>query len=455
MTTTTLTIAITLMALSMFFIKQEYKILVLWFSLMCCSQFPEVQTVGVLLNVPTCFFISEIRNIRLTLRYFNQHWLSFILTIIIIATIILYFASPHCYNGGLKGALSLFVFELVRKYFFLLYALVTVTGLGTFESLLKVTKIAILILTIFGIQDLIVGHSVYNEFLVEEQQDASGVSLNIIGDNFREDGRWHIHSLFRFSFDYGFTCLVSLLICLFGLAKDIVTKKQCLIIVICSLFGIIMCGCRSVWISAVIAIMLYMLLRYSFGRGGVIIISLSFLFVVLYNTIPQVQKFYALAGSAFEEETNYGSSLSQRQRSYDAVLLYWQNNKVFGNGKDFFFIDLKYGEGETINKDLAGLEGVMMNLLLERGLVGVVAYLIFYVALLIKIHKLRYADKEAAACAFTIIIAYILYANFTGELKSVPPTLFMAGALLKLLFLAEENQRMEALSKDVTEIVKS
>lgn len=196
------------------------------------------------------------------------------------------------------------------------------------------------------------------------------------------------------------------------------------------------------------------MLTYSFGRGGVIIISLSLLFFVLYNAIPQVQIFYSLAESAFEEETDYGSSLSQRQRSYNAVLLYWQNNKVFGNGKDYFVIDLGYGEEELVNKDLAGLEGVMMNLLLERGLVGVVAYIIFYIILLIQIYKLRYVDKETSACALSILIAYILYANFTGELKSVPPTLFWVGALLKILFLRKEEQRGEIVSIETNEIAE-
>ena len=435
----TLTIVITALAISMFFLKQEHKIMLMWLSLMCFAEFPELKTIGVLLNVPTCFFLSELGNIRSTLRYYHRPWLTTIMVAIIIAMVILYFASPHYFDeDGVKGAVLIFVFELTRKYFFFLYAFVCVAGWGTIESLIKVTKFAIIILTLFGIWDLAVGHSVYNETLMAGQ-DLSDRDLRVLGENMQK-GRWHIHSLFKFTFDYGFACLVSLLLGLLGLWKKIVSKHQCWIIISCSLFGVIMCGCRSVWISAIIAVVLFIIYAHSFERGSLIIISISIITLILYNTIPQVQEFFALAGSAFEHDTDYGSSLEQRQASYEATFFYWQQNPIFGNGKDYFVEDLGYGEGESENKDLAGLEGVMMNLLLERGLVGVIAYVVFYTILLIQIYKLRHVDKETTACALSILIAYILYANFTGELKSVPPTLFLVGSLLKVLFLENEQQ---------------
>lgn len=413
--------------------------MVLWFSLMCFTEFPELKTIGVLLNVPTCFFLSEFNNIRSSLHYFNKSWLTFILIVIIIAMVILYFASPHYFEeDGLKGAFLIIVFELIRKYFFLLYAFVCVTGISSIETLLRVTKLAIIILTVFGIWDLVEGHSIYNEILMAGQE-LSDRDLRVLGDNMQK-GRWHIHSLFKFTFDYGFTCLVSLLLGMLGLWKNIVSKYQCWIIISCSLFGVIMCGCRSVWISAIVAIMLFIICAKSFKRGSLILISISSITLVLYNTMPQVQDFFALAGSAFEQDSDYGSNLEQRQRSYEAAFLYWQQNPVFGNGKDYFVKDLGYGEGDLVNKDLAGLEGVVMNLLIERGFVGVVAYIIFYIVLFLQIYKCRQINKDVAACVLAILLAYILYANFTGELNSVPPTLFITGALLKILFLEDEHR---------------
>lgn len=437
-----LTIVITVLALSMFFLKREQKIMVLWFSLMCLSsQALELKAIGVLLNVPTCFFLSELGNIRSSLRHYNRPWLIFILSVIIIATVILYFSSPHLFNDdGVKNALSIIVFELIRKYFFLLYALVCVTGWGTIESLIKVTRFAIIILTFFGIWDLVAGHSVYNDFLFGGQDLSERDTRILLSDNM-QGGRWRIRSLFKFSFDYGFTCLLSLLLGLLGLKKGIVPKRHCWIILLCSFFGIIICGCRSVWISGVVAIALFIMYAHSFWKGSFILFLISGLTILLYNTIPQVQDFFALAESAFEKETQYGSSLGQRQRSYEAVFFYWQENPVFGYGKDYFVIDLGYDDEELVNKDLAGLEGVMMNLLIERGLIGVVAYLIFYMVLLLQVYKFRYIDRDVVACALAILLAYLLFANFTGELGSVPRTLFLMGALLKILFLSEEKNK--------------
>ena len=116
-----LTLVITALAISMFFLKQEHKIIVMWFSLMCFAGFPELKTIGVLLNIPTCFFLSELGNIRSSLRHYNRPWLLVILMVIIIAMAVLYFTSPHYYKeNGVKGALLILVFELTRKYFFLL-----------------------------------------------------------------------------------------------------------------------------------------------------------------------------------------------------------------------------------------------------------------------------------------------------------------------------------------------
>ena len=65
---------------------------------------------------------------------------------------------------------------------------------------------------------------------------------------------------------------------------------------------------------------------------------------------------------------------------FTAVLYHIKDHLLFGRGKDFFSIDLGFGEEgikTLIDKDLLGLESVLMNLLLERGIVGVLFWCVF------------------------------------------------------------------------------
>ena len=102
-----------------------------------------------------------------------------------------------------------------------------------------------------------------------------------------------------------------------------------------------------------------------------------------------------------------------------------------------------YAQGELEDTDLAGLEGVMMALLIERGIVGIVAYLVFYLSLAVQLYKMRRIDSVASACCCSILVSYFLFANFTGELLSVAPTLFIAGAFLKSMLLEQEENISE------------
>lgn len=105
--------------------------------------------------------------------------------------------------------------------------------------------------------------------------------------------------------------------------------------------------------------------------------------------------------------------------------------------KTFFFIDLGWSDvvenGITDRTDLAGLEGVIMSLLLERGFAGVLFYLTFYIMLFSAFLKYRKYDKQTCFIGISLLVAYTLFANSNGELLSVPPTLLVCGALLHIL----------------------
>lgn len=158
--------------------------------------------------------------------------------------------------------------------------------------------------------------------------------------------------------------------------------------------------------------------------------------------IPNIDKYTSLFVKAFDTSTIAygnevgGSSIGMRIVQFTAVLYHIKDHLLFGRGKDFFSIDLGFGEEgikTLIDKDLLGLESVLMNLLLERGIVGVLFWCVFYGTLLFWAFKLRRYDKYAYSLYFSLLIVYLTFSNMTGELNSVFPTLLLIGGCLRIL----------------------
>lgn len=150
---------------------------------------------------------------------------------------------------------------------------------------------------------------------------------------------------------------------------------------------------------------------------------------------------------ALEEKVNYmfsvfdknsevgGSSFEMRSIQYAAVLSYVADKPVFGCGYNYFNIDLGWAEGKRYLKDerLYGLEGVHLNYILERGLLGFALYLLFYILILTYFWKLRRINKYVSGLGISILVAYLSFSFMTGELRSVYPTLLLSGMAIALM----------------------
>ena len=74
-----------------------------------------------------------------------------------------------------------------------------------------------------------------------------------------------------------------------------------------------------------------------------------------------------------------------------------------------------------------------MKYLLERGIIGYVMYLFFYLLLFAYIWRHRKSNREEASAAMCLLVMYMTFAHITGELKSLPPTLLVLGMFLRLI----------------------
>ena len=246
-------------------------------------------------------------------------------------------------------------------------------------------------------------------------------------------------SLFISPFDFGYISILFLIFLTYAHnRKWLTTVKLYTSIIVCST-NVILCGSRTVFLCLILSSLIYFLVRYNIIKNVGIAITALFLIVIGYSFIPSVQEKVDLMLSAFDMNSKVeGSSMTMRIKQYTATLYHIQDDMLFGRGYRYFLIDLGWAEGgkaTLVDPDLEGLEGILMNYMLERGFFGVAVYIIFFIALFIYAYRQKYKSRFVSACSTATIMACICYGNMTGELGSTMPTLFMLGIYFKASFI--------------------
>ena len=164
-----------------------------------------------------------------------------------------------------------------------------------------------------------------------------------------------------------------------------------LIVFACAIFGILFCGGRTLILCFIVFGLIFLLLaKKSFLRWFKVLLGIGIVSSLTYFFTPVAEEKIDEMLTIFspDDSTAESSNLDMRTTQYTAVFFYVRDNMLFGRGRDFFLEDLGWGQGRlegAVDKDLMGLEGVLMGLLLERGIFGVLAYITYYISILIKI----------------------------------------------------------------------
>lgn len=432
----------------MFKLSREYKIAILLLSSICLD--------AVVLNfVPFggsqyilshCFILSEISHIRQYVKTFKKTIIYPLLLIVIVAAVVLIMNSPH-YNGSLTDVLRLFITELTGKYFAVCYAFVSIFSMNNMKPILKVSYYGLLILTAFGALNFVTGRAWFIDTIGAHMTVAE--NLADLGGKFTNSERFRVQAMFFSPFDYGYICILLLLLQLWGYVKKLVSKQQFYISVVCSIFGVLFCGCRTNILCCAIGLIVFVYYAYSMKQWIRYAMMGFFLCIIAYSTVPVIQEKVDQTMTAFDTNSQYsGSSIDMRILQYTAVLYHIRGHEWFGRGLGFFNIDMGWGDGQLstlVDKDLWGLEGVVMSYLLERGVIGLLLYFAFYIILLYFFYRHRFVDRQTVAFGLSILFAYLAFANMTGELDSVYPTLLLIGCCIKLIYQKSKISEIKQL----------
>lgn len=421
----------------MFVVRRQYKagLMIVGTVVFTLVKIPVVPFHSANILLPLCFLISEAKNIKALFLSSQDKMVWKLMLLAMLMVFLTIITSPHL--NDFKSVKDFVQSELLFKYFALIYVYWAFSEEDSIKPTLKMTFVGLIVLTSFGIMNYFTKNADFVSSLMAGTE-VTGMANNgdDVGQMFADRERFRVQAMFLNPFDYGYICILMLLLHIYGYIKHYEGKKTLLIVIACSVSGVISCGCRTNIFCCLIGISVFFLLAFKLGKTLRLTLILVFSAVLSYQFVPSVQDTIDNMLTMFDKQSDVGgSSMELRSLQYAAVLYHIQDTPLFGCGYHYFLIDMGWSQGVEYLKDtrLAGLEGVAMNYILERGFVGFSLYLVFYISVLLSFLRGRKYSKPVSAFGISVLSTYLLFANMTGELLSVYPTLLMLGYVFKVI----------------------
>ena len=428
----------------MFYVKREWKAAMLIMGAMTLTlvNIPVIPLHKANLLLQVAFLLSEWRDMP---RHFNRLrntpclWIP--LLIVSFSALLAALTSPYT---SIKETIE---YELLFKYFAIAYAFWAVKKEKSLKPILQVSLYCLIVLTFFGVLNYIDKYAIFVNAVTEGHTIRYGdVAL---GDIYTESDRFRVQSMFQYGFDYGYICAAILLLHLHGWYRHLESKRDFIIAIVCCSIGILICGCRTVWVSAVLSIACYYMWAFQLNRNVMYGMIAMMLMVISYHTIPAVEEKVNQVTDIFVEngETS-GSSIQLRMSQYMTVAIHIEGHEWLGQGKGYW--EHIYTEDQESVRGLYGVESVILQTLLERGIIGLFLWAAFYTAIFLYFWRNRKRRKKLTGLGVSILSLYLFYSIGTGELGSVYPTMLLLGISMKMIESKERRLKLKAILRRIT-----
>ena len=411
--------------LLMFCVKREWKaaMLVMGAMVLMLVDIPGIPLHKANLLLRVAFLLSEWRDLPRhvkRLRYTPCLWIP--LLIVSLSALLAALTSPYT---GIKETIE---YELLFKYFAIAYAFWAVRKEKSLKPILQVSLYCLIVLTFFGVLNYIDKYAIFVNAVTEGRTTRYGdVAL---GDVYTESSRFRVQSMFNYAFDYGYMCAAILILHLHGWHRHLESKKTFFLAIVCCFFGIITCGCRTVWVGVILSIACYYMWSFKLGRNVTLGIFAMILMIISYNTIPAVEeKVNSVTDVFVEDSETEGSSIQLRMSQYMYVAIEIEGQEWLGLGKGYWAY--KYVEDPESIRDLLGVESVILQTLLERGFVGLALWVAFYTIIFRYFWRNRKRMRKLTGLGASILTLFLIFSIGTGELGSVYPTMLLLGFVIK------------------------
>lgn len=361
-------------------------------------------------------FIIHNRSIQTSIKQFKLNTFYLPWMLLLVAQAVLFFVHITDFVNSVKG-LAFFVFEYV-----LLYLIINNT-FKTREQLLTVIKSMGLVFGLVGLYGLfnkISGNNLFIDFYAEKAQQIGNDSLvftYIPKNRFGIIGR--IQSVVFHPIAYGgiLAMFIPVFTNQFIAGRQLAEKWAWYVLSLVLTLNLVFANSRAALLSALIitlsSVYAYAMqhrTKYNTILIGVPLVSLLVLTSLFFKDIA------AWMGEALQvwgtPEDLKGSTIPDRflkfKYTWDAV----SGKKLFGLG---------FGTVATFiqeqNRSLGGAESFWLKQLLEAGLFGVAAYLLFFALSALKAIQLFFKSRSVDDFYLaTLVIGYLVFISLTGEL---------------------------------------
>ncbi len=410
--------------------RSEKKLIPLAITLLCIEGsllfYPDMPgfTTGrmVVFNAVVFCFMLRYRDTKQCWSSFPFRWQ--LLFILAVSFIISFYSK---YNPDLLRKVGWPVFEFIGSYL-MLFTAYAYSGKCTFGFLKNTLVGCTVLLTVVG---LINGILRFNPYIASLDSN----DIFDFANMYTHRERFRVSSLFSNPFNYGYVCLILNAIAIYLKQTKIIGKLSFCVIFFGTIFGILSCNCRTVIATYVIGVSIYLLLGSTLKRYIVYLLSVAIFYSLAYSCVPIVEQRTDQLISTFVNVKDVhveGSSLEARATQLTGAIHLFSNSPIVGNGYDYIGKELGFYKQKISqeNRKMGGYESVIFKLLIERGIIGIIAYLTFYGAILFYLMKNREYDILLTALGISLLSIYLFFSIATGELLSVPVTLFFLGIII-------------------------
>ena len=411
----------------MFYVKREWKAAMLVMGAMTLTlvDIPGIPLRKANLLLQVAFLLSEWRYLPLFFKRLRHT--PYLRTALLTVTFSALFAAWTSPYTNLKETIE---YELLLKYFAIGYAFWTVKDEKSLKPVLRISLYCLIVLTFFGVLNYIDKSAVFVNAVTEGKTTRYGdVAL---GDVYTESSRFRVQSMFQYGFDYGYICAAILLLHLHGWYRHLESKRDFMIAIACCSFGVLICGCRTVWMSAALSIACYYMWTFQLSRNVIYGFFVMILMILSYHIVPAVEeKVNQMTDVFVEDSETEGSSIQLRMSQYMYVAIEIEGQEWLGLGKGYWAY--KYVEDPESIRDLLGVESIILQTLLERGIVGLVLWAAFYTINFRNFLRNRKRRRKLTGLGVGILSLYIAFSIGTGELGAVYPTMLLLGFVIKAI----------------------
>ena len=380
------------------------------------------------------YFVSLIMHKEL-----NKSWKEFPLHILLFILLI-----THLMVGIMDERLNTIsqfsrpIFIYAQTYFCLFIGYTSLKNNQEFSKILKI------ILLIFGIV------SIYGIFTFFLQNNPYYDSVEQLFSLKNEKGMWsevqergyRVCSFLNNPIPYGFVMGFIAMLVISQQQKKINIISLVFLLSIC--VNVILSNSRSSFLTFLILIVVYNVLsiRYSSSiRFFIAMSSGAALVILLYFFVPSfsnsIDNLLDLVSNGGRGDKLNGTSINLKMEQWLASLYFFQQNPVWGNGYYYFNENIYSNMASSKGASLYGLEGYLFRMMVEEGIVQIIAVFMFFWSLFVFLLK-KWTPSNNRIVAFSIstLVAFLIFILSVGSYGNVFVfTFLLLGVIIKYIEL--------------------